>query len=115
MFGIGASLSILLVLVTWTLTEIKKIMATLDTIKATEEQQVVTLNIISTDLADVSRKVDQLIAQGGGGGTSDQAVIDEIAAIQKQADEQIRALSGTVKTLGQKVDAELGPHPEPQR
>lgn len=94
---------------------ILKIMVTLGQIKTTEEQQVLALNTISTDLASVSRKVDQLILQGSSGGGTDQAAIDAIADEQKKADEQITNLAGTVKTLGETVDGALGPHPEPQK
>jgi phage shock protein A len=114
--SIGASQSILLILATYTLTEIKKIMATLEEIKATESQQNLKLNQLTTDLADVSRKVDVLILQGHTGGEGlDQVAMNQIAELQAQVNAQIAAAADSLQAMEDKVDANLGPHPEPVR
>jgi hypothetical protein len=113
--AVGASQSILLVLATLTLTEVRKIMATLNEIKGYEQDQSKKLDLLSQDLSDVSRKVDVLIAQGSAGGGIDQVMIDQIATLQKQVTEQIVAASKTLTELEAKVDSVLGPHPEPVR
>jgi hypothetical protein len=112
---IGASQSVLLVLVTYTLIEVRKIMATLEEIKQSEQAQNLQLNTLTTDLADVSRKVDILIVQGQSGGSLDQATLDEIAALQAQVTEQIIAVTGDLQTIENHVDLALGPHVEPLR
>ena len=112
---IGASQSLLLVLVTYTLTEVKKIMATLQEIKTTEQEQNERLNVISTDVADLTRKVNVLIAQGSAGGGLNQAALDVIAGLQEQVNAQIGSVSSDLQALEDTVDANLGPHPEPVR
>jgi cell division protein FtsB len=105
----------MLVLVIFITIGIIKSMATLETIKATEAKQLTDINKISTDLTEISQKVDILIVQGAAGGATDQAAIDEIAAVQEQVNQQITAVEGTVEQLGNKVDLALGPHVEPHR
>jgi hypothetical protein len=105
--------SFLLILATYTAVEIRRIMATLQEIKTTGEEQSGKLDVIGGDVKDVSRKVDILIVQGSAGGNVDQVLIDQIAETQTQMTGQIDTLGADVTSLEGKVDSALGPHVEP--